>query len=574
MTMKILSIQIQKFRSIDNMKISLGQIMAIVGANNTGKSHILRALNAFFNFDDEKEFFTNQDHAFTLKSRPKITICMENILPSDGVDPRYIYNDKLLVRLTYRWDRKNPYYDVIVNNISIPISIEEFGTIFEKFRYIYVPVVRNYDEAIMGTSGIANRLLNAVLERQIANRNTIQSFVDRLASKIKSTVFLNAVSDIKKYYPLDMIDFTVETTGFDVVRAILSNASLHLIEKSQKHEINNCGSGIQSAFYFAISMALAMEEGINFLVGIEEPELNMHPQAQRQLIDTLKDTTRYPKTQFMLTTHSTVIIDKLGHSSILLCKKIRGTSRDIVTEGTQIPNDFFQAYQMTEERYANFYQYKNSDFFFSNYIIMAESSIDCNVITDLLLKYGINIEEKAISILPMDGERNIKYPYSLAKELKIPFLCIVDRDVFQPYINNDRKNSLGEDGIPLYRDEKKDSSPIFDIINETDANDIICLFKEGKYNDVLEKLKEYKIISMRYALEVDLVQTPYYCNAICDLLHLPAAQRNMTHLLKDRSKQIKDYNIISSALNSGTWANLPKSYKQIISYVRNMINID
>ena len=192
----------------------------------------------------------------------------------------------------------------------------------------------------------------------------------------------------------------------------------------------------------------------------------------------------------------------------------------------------------------------------------------------MLLKYGINIEEKAISILPMDGERNIKYPYSLAKELKIPFLCIVDRDVFQPYINNDRKNSLGEDGIPLYRDEKKDSSPIFDIINETDANDIICLFKEGKYNDVLEKLKEYKIISMRYALEVDLVQTPYYCNAICDLLHLPAAQRNMTHLLKDRSKQIKDYNIISSALNSGTWANLPKSYKQIISYVRNMINID
>lgn len=79
---------------------------------------------------------------------------------------------------------------------------------------------------------------------------------------------------------------------------------------------------------------------------------------------------------------------------------------------------------------------------------------------------------------------------------------------------------------------------------------------------------------MRYALEVDLVQTPYYCNAICDLLHLPTEQRNMTHLLKDRSKQIKDYSIISRVLNSGTWANLPKSYKQIISYVRNMINID
>ena len=44
--MKIKSIQIQKFRSIENASIQLNQVSAVVGCNNSGKSHILRALNA------------------------------------------------------------------------------------------------------------------------------------------------------------------------------------------------------------------------------------------------------------------------------------------------------------------------------------------------------------------------------------------------------------------------------------------------------------------------------------------------------------------------------------------------
>ena len=60
--MKIAALQIQKFRSIDNTTITMDQMLAIVGANNVGKSHFLRALNAFFNYDDEKEAFLSQDH--------------------------------------------------------------------------------------------------------------------------------------------------------------------------------------------------------------------------------------------------------------------------------------------------------------------------------------------------------------------------------------------------------------------------------------------------------------------------------------------------------------------------------
>ena len=59
--MKIESIQIENFRSIQNATITMHQVLAIVGQNNVGKSHILRALNAFFNFDEEKRDFDNLD---------------------------------------------------------------------------------------------------------------------------------------------------------------------------------------------------------------------------------------------------------------------------------------------------------------------------------------------------------------------------------------------------------------------------------------------------------------------------------------------------------------------------------
>lgn len=83
--MKIESVRIQKFRSLDDVSISFGQVLAIVGVNNAGKSHVLRALNAFFNFQDEFSGFEHQDHAFSLKSRPKVTVTFKDIKDSDNI---------------------------------------------------------------------------------------------------------------------------------------------------------------------------------------------------------------------------------------------------------------------------------------------------------------------------------------------------------------------------------------------------------------------------------------------------------------------------------------------------------
>lgn len=571
--MKIYSIRIQKFRSIDDATLTVEQVLALVGANNVGKSHILRALNAFFNFEDEKAAFLNRDHAFSLKSRPRVTIIFSDVLGDDGIQPQYIENGRLKILFTYRWDRDSPSYEVFSGAQKHTFDIDNFLQLVSHYRYIYVPVIRNCETAFSTDNGIAYTLLKAVIQQLTANRNNIQPLVDQLYKKVENSAFTVALQRIQRFYPFeDCNSFRLRINNNDLVDSIIRDISLQLIENSQVNGISNCGSGVQSAVYFAISLAIAMNESICYLVGIEEPELNMHPQAQRQLIESLKNTSKYPNTQFLLTTHSPVIIDRLGHTAIALCRKCKGETRDIITMVTQIGSDFWDKYQMQEERYYNFFEYKNSDFFFSKYIIITESPIDCGIFSTLLKKYNIDTDEVGLSFIPADGEKSIKYPYSIAKELEIPFLCVLDRDVFQPYIGENRNSSLDEHGVPQYKPEAKRSDPFCDMINRDDIDRLLDYQIRGKYKDTLDLLDKYSIVMMRYALEVDLIICDQFCQAYCDVLHVEGDNRTSKYLFTEKKKKIKTKEVIEQVLRITTTKNLPMSYRRFIQNVKKMIS--
>lgn len=571
--MKIHSMRIQKFRSINDSTIIFQQILALVGANNVGKSHVLRALNSFFNYDEERENFLNEAHLYSKQSRPRITVTFDEITTEDGIDDEYLYNGKLVVKFTYRWDRKNPTYSVVKGADNKNIDAGTFKKLMEHFTYVYIPIIRDYDAAFSHNGGVAYRLLRQIFQTQTANRNNLQPAADRLITKVENSIYKPALLRIKQYYPFkNGQDFKMHARNADLIDLILRNVSLLLLEDSQENGIDNCGSGIQSAVFFAISIALAITDHCNYLVGIEEPELNMHPQAQRQLIEALKKEKNYPHTQFILTTHSTVIIDRLGHEAIALCRKNKGEKRDIVTTITQTGQDFLERYNLEEERYYSFFDFKNSDFFFSNFIIITESANDCKVVQHLLEMNGVDIETLGISFIPLEGERNIKYPYAIATELKIPFICVVDRDVFQAYKYDKRELSLNDEGIPEYKDELKSGSHILELINEQDKAAVLAAFCKEKYRDALLILEKYHIVAMRYAIEVDLIACPSYCTGFCNVLRVMPDNQNKTYLLKNMGKTIKRYTTINAVVDSQGTKNLPLSYRQIINCVKKWLN--
>jgi len=46
--MKLKDIEIEKFRTIENLSVSMSDMLIMVGENNCGKSNILRALELFY----------------------------------------------------------------------------------------------------------------------------------------------------------------------------------------------------------------------------------------------------------------------------------------------------------------------------------------------------------------------------------------------------------------------------------------------------------------------------------------------------------------------------------------------
>jgi len=571
--MKVSSVRIQKFRSIDDATITLDQVMALVGANNVGKSHVLRALNAFFNFSDERESFLNHSHQYSSRSRPRITVVFKDIHPEDLIPEEYLNGGVLTIQFTYRWDRQNPSYEVNLGGEKKPLDIDSFSRLMQHHKYIYVPIIRDYGTSFSRENGIAYQLLSKTIQQQIANRNTIQPHVDRLYDKVRNTVFKTAISRVAGYYPFKKnANFKLDFRDSNLLDNILREVSLELIEDTQTNEIANCGSGVQSAVYFAFSLANEMNSEINYLVGVEEPEQNMHPQAQRQLIESLKNSELYPNTQFLLTTHSPVIIDKLGHTAIALCRKTKNASRDIVTTITQIEPGFWDKYNMQEEKYQGYFLYRNSDFFFSNAMIITESPVDCEIIRCLLSRYGYNAEDLGISFFASDGEKNVRYPYALAHELGIPFICIVDRDTFQPYVGVDRKTSLDDKGIPQYKNELKTSTPLCSVLSPEERFELSELLNNGNFNEAQELLRNKNIYVMKYAIEVDLVTCSSYRHAFGTFLGLGEESCTTEFLLKNMGKRIKSYDVMSHVISTAQTRNLPNSYKFIVQKLREIIS--
>ena len=53
-------------------------------------------------------------------------VTFSDITPEDEVDEEYICNQQLTIKFTYRWDRKNPTYEVIVGAERRAIDFDTF----------------------------------------------------------------------------------------------------------------------------------------------------------------------------------------------------------------------------------------------------------------------------------------------------------------------------------------------------------------------------------------------------------------------------------------------------------------
>ena len=570
--MKICDVMIEKFRSIKKASFHMNEITAVVGENNSGKTSVLRAINAVLNYSFEEDFFQNRRHQYAAKNNTHITITLSEISENDYFT-EYIQDGKLTIKFSFIYIENKRRLSVIKGMDLIPIDDSFLEELSKSIMYVYIPAGRSNKDVLWNSGSIFRELVLNYAAQYTEKKDRISGQVRVAAQKIHDSVLKRLENQLGKLYMQNKLEnFNMSFPQDLDYTFLIDKMTLSVNEYGTEYPLQECGSGIKSLVVIAMHRANALLRNGTTVLGIEEPEANLHPQAQKRFILSLKNTISSSDTQAIFTTHSTVLVDSLSHDDILLIRRIQDEKRGFLSSVSKIPVDFWAKYHIEEFKHYQFFNYKNSDFFFSKYVVLGESKNDCQVFQKLIEpEIGDKIAD--ISFLDAGGVDFIKYPYFLLKELQIPFIIIVDRDFFFPYLVN---NNLDESrssitGLPRYADTLKDDDVINDIFNtETQKRRLVNAHKAG-YRKFFEFIKEHKLLSMNYCLEMDLTCSSRARQAFYALLTVLPQNQTQKHLLLESPKGLKKIDRILNVLDIIPKTSYPESYTKIKNSILNRI---
>lgn len=516
--------------------------------------------------------FLNNTHRYAPRAVTRITLRFNDI-PDKEIYHKY--NKDGTLKLTFEYSYSSKKRKLFFNDQRDLTTTEEFiRNMKEDIDYIYIPTHRGNKDLSKDNDSIFQRIISLYSEKYLESRDNFSSRLSRLADSFKESI-LNKIemelgnkvlSGLREKYIIEYsskIDYSV----------FLDKIDLFFQGKKEDYPVTEYGSGIQSLTVIILYRLLAHLTKASVIFGIEEPETNLHPQAQRKLIYSILEERKDDEVQAIITTHSTVIIDELKHEDIILARRVEDKNRGFITKFTQINENFWLRHKIPS-RDEEFIRYKNSEIFFSKYVVIVEGPADEKVV-----RYLIRDELKNnifdVGFLVLNGIPKMKYPYFLLKELEMPFSMVLDKDSFVDYSeNNNLEKSRDSNFLPKYSNELKIKNDIIDDIwNSKIEKEKVNEALSKSYSQFFDVCAKKKVFPMTYCLEMDLVANKKTRESFCELFELdPADPMIYQKLLRDNKKAIKKEHNLIKVLDDMNLRDLPYSFKKIRKELLENIN--
>lgn len=555
--MKLKTIRIEKFRSIRQSEINVKSELAIVGQNNAGKSSILRALNTFFNFAEERQFLEKGNHTFLRNSTTVIDLLFDEVSPDLDLPRTSSKHDEIRIQLRFR---KAAVWQVFSEGKWHPAPTDLHEKLRLHIRYVYVPLRRDHEVSGWGTQGLLQTAVEAWLQAHTSKRDSISPKVSEIGRSIRKNALSGLSKQLRKVTPMNgAFTFDLEYVQPPDYSLLLRDLTLRVTEGVTTVDLADSGSGTQSMTAFALYSYLAELRGSTYVLGFEEPEQNLHPQAQRELLQSLRDL----PLQVLFTTHSTVMIDELTHDEVVLCRRQSSATRGFETNTMQFDDSFWSRTGFSRDQYYEFYRRRNSEFFFSDFVILTESPIDGEIIRDLLRQTGLDLAAHGVSILSFDGVKSLPYAYHLLREMKFPFATIVDKDYFSPYLHDELEKSRDSRGFPRYRKEFKTTTLLNYMVPDARERDKLLGLLHSNHSRAMDILEKYNVFCFKWFIEADLVNCGVALDELYKVMKVPKNDRSTTELLRNRKKQLKKLETLLPVVRVLPPSNLPNSYKRL-----------
>jgi putative ATP-dependent endonuclease of OLD family len=473
--MRLSKVEIWNYRSIKHLSLDLGDCTVIVGKNNSGKSNIIHAIDLVLGekwLRFSKEDFFDKDETQNIKVHllfEDFSVTeIESIVPEikackvDGVwcyaqnyQEEFRVTAKLLMELEVSSDyqiQKRIYYgsspynylspkvkDLVVNSVLIP-AIRD-----------HTQLLKTYENAFFG------KLLSKLYAiADPAKRQTFDNKLNETNVACKDLYLdyeqrLNAIS--KEIIDHDGLAFSVTPSNPKDTYKKLEI----LLNDGVETDLNLKGSGIQSVIIIALfKLYSELREG-NSLLLIEEPELFLHPHANRHMASILRGFCGGQSVQVIITTHSPqYLLDQKIANIALISKSGKETQ---VKQVKQVLDEVKLKRELTDS---------NLELFFSEKVVLVEGPSERILFPNIAhsINEHFDFDKKNISLVEADGKNNLDVFIDLCNSYGIKWIAIVDKDfsdTSQTFRALKRLNSSLNIGVDFAHDLRQDIELKFDV---------------------------------------------------------------------------------------------------------------
>jgi predicted ATP-dependent endonuclease of OLD family len=418
---------------------------AIIGANSAGKSTLLMALNLFFGASVKLD--TSLFHGGQVDE----PIVIEVTLTGEIEQPT-MWHANTCVQTKSRWAltlasvwtadqrfRLIRHPDGLYQR-QTPRDRAEVEKLLPEWRVIWADQALN-QEASLERKGLLSDLIDALLAQAGTSDNVLarlavlmQEMEHLLARPVEDNVVdskaawepilaleeqlaqgLASITPQQKHVRLQL------AAGLPTLRNIISQSVLS-IDDGMELALDQHGLGMQRSLVVSILRTwcdTVRQSRRDYLFAIEEPEIYLHPHANRVLLNILEEIAGHD--QVLFTTHSSEFVNRTPLTNILTLYRDRVGSRVVQPKLTHLAPD-------TLVKVQRYLQEDRSDMLFARAVILVEGQAEYYALPAFARTLGLNLDRAGVSVVFVNGIGNFPTYHEILAAFQIPHVILMDGD--------------------------------------------------------------------------------------------------------------------------------------------------
>lgn len=451
MVVQVNRVRVKNFRSLSDVKTTLGEMTLLLGANNSGKTSFLRALTVALSSDrkfiSKDDLFINKDGEYPANPRVEVDIEIKPVgnteFPTEWaqvfgsdiqINPQNeeFFAYKTIVDFSSQQkEAKIKRYIIKDWDSGDADEDDEVTANITKFPLFFIDAQRDLQEDLKLAQSYFGRLASQI-EYDDTQKKKLETALTTLNHE---TVAKSAVLTHLKT-SLEELNKTVQTKG-NGVEITPFPKKLRDLHKGLKVNFQDGGSETFSLEYHGMgtrswasllgykayvnwikSKAEADGDILHPVLALEEPEAHLHPNAQRQVYGQLKKVAG----QKIISTHSPYIAPLASLEELRVFYKAEDSTN--IADLIELVKDFKKP---EIHKLENEIIFSRGEILFSRFVILFEGQTEEYALPIFAQKHwGCAAYEKGVSLIRCGDSYRIYI--KLLEALKIPWIIFSDYD--------------------------------------------------------------------------------------------------------------------------------------------------